>query len=125
MIVHLIERHPKAKFSMVKTIRPMVLLSLGLCGCELPPSLNPLTSVGAQSASPSSANLAWARNDGRLISESPELTVRAQSDISECLAAVPPLKTAKGVVGEGCMNERGYHVREMPGRNEKAVVAEK
>jgi hypothetical protein len=94
---------------MAKTIRTMVLLSLGLCGCELPPSLNPLSSVGPQSSSASSASLAWARNDGRLISESHELTVRAQTDSAECLAAAPQLKTGEGAVGEGCMNERGYH----------------
>jgi hypothetical protein len=108
---------------MVKSIRSLMLLSLMLCGCETSRSFNP-SSVRNQEGV-SSRSLAWARNDGRLISESPELTVRAQSDISECLAAVPPLKTAKGVVGEGCMNERGYHVREIPGRHEKAVVAEK
>ena len=98
---------------MIKTIRPMVLLSLGLCGCEVPHSLNPLSSVGPQSANVSSANLAWARNDGRLISDSPVLTARARTDISECLAAIPPVSTEKGVAGERCMSERGYHLPEI------------
>jgi hypothetical protein len=94
--------------------KTLVLLSCGLGGCTIPSSLNPFSSEGAQAERPSSYSLAWARNDGQLISGSPELTARARADIAECGAATPPVRTNSGVVGEGCMKARGYHVREIP-----------
>jgi hypothetical protein len=90
------------------------LLSFALGGCAIPASLNPLSSVETQTASPSMPKLAWAHNDGRLISGSPELTAPAQTDVSECRATIPPVRTHMGVAGEGCMNERRYYVREIP-----------
>ena len=99
--------------AMRKRVLTLGLLSLGLGGCTLPPAFSPLPSPGAQAEGPSAPNLAWARNDGQLISGSPVLTARARSDISECHASTPPVRTGMGVTGEKCMNERGYHVREI------------
>lgn len=99
---------------MSKNILALTLLSFALGGCAVPLSLNPFSSTETQTAPPSPPNLAWARNDGQLISGSPELTARAQSDISECRATIPPVRTQVGVAGEACMNERRYHVREIP-----------
>jgi hypothetical protein len=91
-----------------------VLLSFALGGCAVPTSLNPFSTVDTRTAPASTSNLAWARNDGQLISGSPELTAQAQSVISECRATIPPVRTQVGVAGEACMNERRYHVREVP-----------
>ena len=75
--------------------------------------MNPVASGTSQAGAASPPNLAWARNDGQLISDNPELTARARTDISECLAAIPPVRTEAGVAGEKCMNERGYYVRDL------------
>ena len=91
-----------------------VLVALLLSGCARQPpfSFPPVPAV--QEKSSTSLNLAWARNDGQLISASPELTAQARTDISECRAAVPPVSTSKGIAGEDCMKARDYHVREVP-----------
>jgi hypothetical protein len=99
--------------SMITSLRTLLLLPFVLCGCELPKSFNPMASESTQAVA-STANLAWARKDARLISDSPALTARARTDISECLAAIPPVRTDKGIAGEKCMNERGYYVRDVP-----------
>src|SRR4029079_11295839 len=99
---------------MSKKILEPVLLSFALGGCAIPPSLNPFSPGETQPARAFTPNLAWARDDGQLISGSPELAARAQSDISECRAAIPPVRTHAGVAGEACMNARRYHVREIP-----------
>ena len=99
--------------AMRKRVLTLGLLSLGLGGCALSPGFNPFPSPGAQAEGPSDPNLAWARNDGQLISGSPVLTARARTDISECQASTPPVRTRLGVTGEKCMNDRGYHVREI------------
>ena len=85
-------------------------LLLVVSGCAVPNVIS-FSTPNAQVADPS-PGLAWARNDGRLISGDTELTNEAQSDISDCGAALPPVRTRGRVVGEPCMNERGYYVRE-------------
>src|SRR5678815_2270472 len=92
-----------------------VLVALLLSGCasRQPPFSSPPVPAVQQSSSPS-LNLAWARNDGQLISASAELTAQARTDISECRAAIPPVRTSQGVAGEECMNARDYYVREVP-----------
>src|SRR5262245_37944796 len=91
-----------------------VLVALLLSGCnrQLPFSSPPAPAV--QQNRPTSLNLAWARDDGQLISASPELTAQARKDISECRAAIPPVRTSQGIAGEDCMKARDYHVREVP-----------
>ena len=91
-----------------------VLVALLLSGCarQSPFSSPPVPAV--QQKSSTSLNLAWARNDGQLISGSPELTAQARKDVSECGAAIPPVSTSQGVAGEDCMKARDYHVREVP-----------
>ena len=90
-----------------------VLVALLLSGCarQLPFSSPPVPAVQQKS---STLNLAWARNDGQLISASAELTAQARTDISECRAAIPPVRTSQGAAGEECMNARDYYVREVP-----------
>ena len=92
-----------------------VLAALLLSGCasRQPPFSSPPVPAVQQSSSPS-LNLAWARNDGQLISASPELTAQARRDVSECRAAIPPLRTSQGIAGEECMSERDYYVIEVP-----------
>src|SRR6476660_2685750 len=94
-----------------------ILLALSLSDCTrqinlstLPPPPPP---VQHQASAPS-VNLAWARNDGQLISSSPALMAQARKDITECLAAIPPVRTSEGIVGADCMSARDYHVREVP-----------
>src|SRR5215217_2090306 len=92
-----------------------VLLALLSSGCgarQLPFSSSPPPAAPQKEAP--SLNLAWARNDGQLISASRTLTAKARQDISECRAAIPPVRTDQGIAGEDCMNERDYHVREVP-----------
>ena len=94
-------------------------LFVGLTGCTPLPMFDPFpTQVREErppvrEESPPAPSLAWARNDGQLISGSPELTAQARKDISECLATIPPVRTRKGVAGEACMTERGYYVLEI------------
>ena len=91
-----------------------VLVALLLSGCaRQPPFSSPPVPAVQQQSSPS-LNLAWARNDGQLISASAELTAQARTDIAECRAAIPPVRTSQGVAGEECMNARDYYVREVP-----------
>jgi hypothetical protein len=99
---------------MKNNVLPFVVLTLGLSSCAVPAAFNPLDLKVAQPTGANSPNLAWARNDGQLISDSPKLTAQARADISECLATIPPVKTPQGVTGVACMNKRGYHVREIP-----------
>jgi hypothetical protein len=75
----------------------------------------PMQPEGPPSAGVPSAGskLAWARTDGQLISGSPELTAQARQDIAVCEAASPPVLSANGIVGEPCMEERGYYAREL------------
>jgi len=82
-----------------------------------PASLNPLSpteNTSSAASAPRTSNLAWARNDGQLISGSVELTGRAGSDIEECGAIAPPVKTTVEVAGEACMYSKGYHLRNLP-----------
>ena len=90
----------------------VVLLSFASGGCSRIPDFNPFPGPGSQAAGPSAPNLAWARKDGQLISGNPDLEEQARTDISECGAAIPPVRTRLGAPGETCMNERGYYVRE-------------
>ena len=91
-----------------------VLVALLLSGCARQPPFGSPLAPAVQQQSSASLNLAWARNDGQLISVSPELTTQARIDISECGAAIPPVSTSQGVAGEDCMNARDYYVREVP-----------
>ena len=95
----------------------IILLTVGLLsfasgGCAQIPGFNPFPGPGAQAPGPFSPNLAWARKDGQLISGNPDLEEQARTDISECGAAIPPIRTRLGAAGETCMNQRGYYVRE-------------
>ena len=90
----------------------IALLSFASAGCARIPGFNPFPGPRVQAPGPSFSGLAWARNDGQLISGSPDLEAQARTDISECGAAIPPVRTRVGVTGEACMNERGYYVRE-------------
>src|SRR4051812_40395596 len=95
----------------------ILCLTLALDGCAIPSSLNPFQSADAPSMAipaPRTSSLAWARNDGQLISGSADLKARAGTDIAECRATAPPVRTDAGIAGEMCMNGRGYHVREVP-----------
>ena len=104
---------------MKREIVTSILVALLLSGCalQLPLTGPPPPAVQQQNA-PSlnapSRDLAWARNDGQLISASPALTTQARKDISECRAAIPPVRTSQGIAGEVCMTERDYYVREVP-----------
>ena len=92
-----------------------VLVALLLSGCasrQPPFSSPPVPAVQQKSSAP--LNLAWARNDGQLISASPELTAQARRDVSECRAAIPPISTSQGIAGLNCMNDRDYYVIEVP-----------
>ena len=94
----------------------IVVLSFASGGCSRMAGFNPFPGTGQQTAS--SSNLAWARKDDQLISGNPDLEEQARTDISECGAAIPPVRTrlgaALGAAGESCMNERGYYVRAIP-----------
>src|SRR4051812_33594082 len=95
----------------------IVCLLLALGACAVPASLNPLSpteNTSSAASAPKTSNLAWARNDGQLISGSAELTARAGNDIEECGATAPPVKTTAGVAGEACMNSKGYHLKNIP-----------
>jgi hypothetical protein len=59
-----------------------------------------------------SKTFAWARLDGQRITDNPDLTAQAQTDLAACKAETPPV-AAVGVRGEVCMTERGYYVREV------------
>ena len=91
-----------------------VLVALLLSGCARQPPFSspPVPAVQQKSSAP--LNLAWARNDGQLISASPELTAQARRDVSECRAAIPPISTSQGIAGLNCMNDRDYYVIEVP-----------
>jgi len=102
--------HQRMKNEMLTSV--FVALLLSGCARQAPFSSPPVPAV--QQKSSTSLNLAGARNDGQLISESPELTAQARRDISECGAAIPPVSTSQGVAGEDCMKARDYHVREVP-----------
>src|SRR5215217_5823687 len=90
----------------------LALLSSG-CGARQLPFSSAPPPAAPQKEAPS-VNLAWARNDGQLISSNPALRAQAHKDISECGAAIPPARTNQGIAGEECMNERAYYVREVP-----------
>ena len=102
--------HQRPKCEVLASV--LVVLLLGGCARQPPFSSPPVPAV--QQKSSTSLNLAWARNDGQLISASPELTAQARKDISECHAALPPVSTSQGIAGEDCMKARDYHVREIP-----------
>ena len=98
------------------------LLMVPVAGCapnptspraSIPQSVVDTSVVPPPSVDPALPRLAWARNDGRLISGDPNLTAQAQSTIAECGATSPPFRTADGVAGEACMGERGYYLREL------------
>src|SRR6476619_1802712 len=92
----------------------LLTLLLSDCTRQINLSTLPPPPPVQQQASAPSVNLAWARNDGQLISSSPALTAQARKDITECLAAIPPVQTSEGIVGADCMSARDYHVREVP-----------
>ena len=108
---------------MRKIARPrgwLVGLLVVLSGCAPLPMFNPFPTAQVPEERPTvreesspAPSLAWARNDGQLISGSPELTAQAHKDISECQATIPPVRTRQGVAGEACMTERGYYVLEV------------
>jgi hypothetical protein len=100
----------RVKYEMLASV--LVAVLSGGCARQPPLSSPPVPAV--QQKSSTSLNLAWARNDGQLISASPELTAQARKDISECGAAIPPVSTSQGIAGEDCMKARDYHVREVP-----------
>ena len=59
-----------------------VLVALLLSGCaSRPPPFSPPPAPAVQQNSSPALNLAWARNDGQLISASPELTTQARTTI--------------------------------------------
>jgi hypothetical protein len=87
-------------------------LLLGGCAMQFPISSSQQAPVQQDNASQHS--LAWARNDGQLISASPTLTAQAHKDASDCQAAIPPIRTSVGIPGEQCMSARQYHIRGMP-----------
>jgi len=101
----------KLPYATPRFVPVLVALLLSGCASRQPPFSSPPVPAVQQS---SSLNLAWARNDGQLISASAELTAQARTDISECRAAIPPVRTSQGVAGEECMNARDYYVREVP-----------
>jgi hypothetical protein len=99
--------------SLMKTLLLTSALLLCLAGC---------VARNASQQIANSGSLAWARNDGQLISGDAELTTRARSDISSCAAAIPPVRTRDGVLGEACMQQHGYHLREIPPATEISPV---
>ena len=99
---------------MKKEMLAPVLVAFLLSGCARQPPISFPPVPAVQQKSSPSLNLAWARNDGQLISASPELTAQARRDVSECRAAIPPVTTSQGIAGLDCMNARDYHVLEVP-----------
>ena len=91
----------------------LVALLLSDCASRQPPFSSP-PAPAVQQKSSVHLNLAWARNDGQLISASPELTAQARRDVSECRAAIPPVSSSQGIAGLDCMNARDYYVIEVP-----------
>src|SRR4051812_14766883 len=93
-----------------------IALLLSDCALQVPLAGIPPTPVQQPPAPPPALalDLAWARNDGQLISANPALTAQARNDVADCRAEIPPVRTSQGIAGADCMSSRGYHVREVP-----------
>jgi hypothetical protein len=96
----------------------VALLMVALAGCASHPNVTTanVAQVPVEAPQPTpdvsapASKLAWARSE---TSGAPALTAQARTDIAECAASSPPVRTANGVAGEESMEERGYYVREL------------